>query len=222
MKYPCNTIRDLLPLYIDKVCSSESREIVETHLQSCAECKAYYQTMMETEENMELVHDNDFECQKASSFRAVKRKVLRKQILAAVIAVLLIVAAGFGVVGVLKRSSKIVAFNKNLSVSMVEGSLMGRLYGSEHTNVKIKRVSALQNGREGEYLFYEVSDTKWNDLITNENVFSEYVLCPKEKSADQIDYVYYYTGEYTDLENLNDAEFETVLQNSTLLWQKEK
>ena len=35
----CNVIRDLLPLYADKVCSEDSKEMVEEHLAECKECK---------------------------------------------------------------------------------------------------------------------------------------------------------------------------------------
>lgn len=38
MKMNCDVIRDLLPLYADKVCSEASRELVETHLRSCEKC----------------------------------------------------------------------------------------------------------------------------------------------------------------------------------------
>lgn len=34
----CNIIRDLLPLYVDGVCSVESRELVEDHLARCPAC----------------------------------------------------------------------------------------------------------------------------------------------------------------------------------------
>ena len=40
MKLSCEVIRDLLPLYHDGVCSEESREIVEEHVETCADCKA--------------------------------------------------------------------------------------------------------------------------------------------------------------------------------------
>ena len=39
MKYPCDTIKDLLPLYHDDVCSDASRRIVEEHLAECEACK---------------------------------------------------------------------------------------------------------------------------------------------------------------------------------------
>ena len=38
MNYPCSVIQDLLPLYIDGVCSQESRKLVEAHLAECTVC----------------------------------------------------------------------------------------------------------------------------------------------------------------------------------------
>ena len=51
-------------------------------------------------------------------------------------------------------------------------------------------------------------------------VFSEYVLCPAEKSADAIDRVYYYTGDYTGLESMSRDELQKVIDASVLLWSK--
>ena len=38
-------IRDLLPLYHDGVCSSESKALVEQHLKNCLSCKKELETM---------------------------------------------------------------------------------------------------------------------------------------------------------------------------------
>lgn len=35
----CNIVKDLLPLYIEELCSEDSREYVEKHLEGCVECK---------------------------------------------------------------------------------------------------------------------------------------------------------------------------------------
>ncbi|MCY6484566.1 zf-HC2 domain-containing protein [Clostridium aestuarii] len=35
----CDIIKDLLPLYYDEVCSSQSRKIVEEHLAGCISCQ---------------------------------------------------------------------------------------------------------------------------------------------------------------------------------------
>ena len=45
MKTPCNVIRDLLPLYQDGVCSPESRQLVEEHLEECEPCRAEWERM---------------------------------------------------------------------------------------------------------------------------------------------------------------------------------
>ncbi|MDR0952373.1 MAG: zf-HC2 domain-containing protein [Oscillospiraceae bacterium] len=45
MKTSCEIIRDLLPLYCDGVLSAASRELVEEHLNECADCRALLEKM---------------------------------------------------------------------------------------------------------------------------------------------------------------------------------
>lgn len=40
-KLSCNVIRDLLPTYLDGICSEESKLLVEEHLADCEKCKAF-------------------------------------------------------------------------------------------------------------------------------------------------------------------------------------
>ncbi len=39
MKINCQVAQDLLPLYLDEVCSNESRRLVEDHLRDCEKCR---------------------------------------------------------------------------------------------------------------------------------------------------------------------------------------
>lgn len=41
----CSVIRDLLPLYEEKICSIETVKLVEEHLESCHDCKMLYNDM---------------------------------------------------------------------------------------------------------------------------------------------------------------------------------
>ena len=41
----CKIICDLLPMYIDEVCSDETKELVEEHLKACPECRREYEQM---------------------------------------------------------------------------------------------------------------------------------------------------------------------------------
>lgn len=47
MKYDCEVIRDLLPLYKDGVSNKKSNEIIEEHLKECKECNEYYNAIIE-------------------------------------------------------------------------------------------------------------------------------------------------------------------------------
>ena len=44
-KIPCSMIKDLLPLYIDHVLSTETEQFVKAHLQTCENCQKEYETM---------------------------------------------------------------------------------------------------------------------------------------------------------------------------------
>ncbi|HEY4624154.1 MAG TPA: zf-HC2 domain-containing protein, partial [Solibacillus sp.] len=37
-KITCDIVQDVLPLYYDEVCSQDTKNLVETHLQSCKAC----------------------------------------------------------------------------------------------------------------------------------------------------------------------------------------
>lgn len=220
MKYPCDLIQDLLPLYLDKVCSDESKKAIETHLSECSVCKKYYKAMCEADGIEVSTHHTDRELKKAASFQSVKKKLHRKQILAILAAALILAIISIAFIGISKRTVKVVKYEDNISVSMVDGGLVGRLQGSQQTYVKSKLVATMVDGTEKNYMFFYMSDTKWDELTTSSNVFSEYTLCPADKGADQIDAVYYYTGEYTGIEDLDSKALQDVIGASVLLWEK--
>jgi len=49
MKTDCEIIRDLLPLYVDDICSDRSREMVDEHLQECPACSDMLQKLQKTD-----------------------------------------------------------------------------------------------------------------------------------------------------------------------------
>lgn len=220
MNYPCNLIQDLLPLYLDGVCSEESKTVVEQHLIKCPNCRKYYSAMCESDEIIIMPPNAEREIQKATSFQSVKKTLFRKQILIAAVSIIVLAVIAFAVISVLKNSVGIVEYEDNISVSMIDGSLVGRLNGSQETYIKIIRTTIEADGQEENYLFYYLSDTKWNDLTTSRQVFSEYVLCPMDKGADQIDRVYYYTGDYTGIETMGSDKLQEIINASVLLWSR--
>lgn len=45
MKYECDVVKDLMPLYIDDVLSENSKIFVKDHIDSCEACKKYYEKL---------------------------------------------------------------------------------------------------------------------------------------------------------------------------------
>ncbi|MBQ2920045.1 MAG: zf-HC2 domain-containing protein [Oscillospiraceae bacterium] len=90
MKLCCNVTRDLLPLYLDGVCSDESRALVEAHLDECAGCGAI---LKELRGEIEVPHESpDDQAVLKKLGKNVKRAWLRGA--AAVLAVVLVVWIG--------------------------------------------------------------------------------------------------------------------------------
>ena len=63
-------------------------------------------------------------------------------------------------------------------------------------------------------------DSLWDDLTTESSSFSEYIVCPADKGAENIDKVYYYTGDYDGIETMHYNELQTIIGSSVLLWSK--
>lgn len=43
----CDIVKDLLPLYVDDVCSEKSKATIEEHLKECEECRKYYESLID-------------------------------------------------------------------------------------------------------------------------------------------------------------------------------
>ena len=54
MKYDCNIICDLLPLYIDGACSKQSSEMIEQHLRECKSCSILCEDMRASEKQIDV------------------------------------------------------------------------------------------------------------------------------------------------------------------------
>ncbi len=59
MKYNCDLISDLLPLYEDGICSEVSRKIVDEHLEECPKCKNLLKNLSDKSIDEELIKEKD-------------------------------------------------------------------------------------------------------------------------------------------------------------------
>lgn len=73
MKYDCDLIRDLLPLYCDGICSDSSKQAVEAHLAECPDCRGYLE-MERSGDQLESLITVDRNAVLTSQARFFKRK----------------------------------------------------------------------------------------------------------------------------------------------------
>lgn len=85
-RIPCNVNKDLLPLYVDDVCSEESKNMVEEHLAGCGKCREYYSALKEgipeeeiLEEKEGLLSEEKMREAAVSVIKAAKKEIFKNQ-----------------------------------------------------------------------------------------------------------------------------------------------
>ena len=167
----CEIIRDLLPLYVDDVCSEKSKDMIEEHLRGCEECRNYYEALQE--EHPVIAKDftsSDF--LEGEFIRKVEKKIKHKITFDMVI-------AGFVVFLVCAMGSVLLERYPHEPGFALYGLIDQRL---ETDVVEIKNLYQLENGE----IYFEVkSEEKVTWPYTNGMEYDE------EKGT------YYATGMYT-------------------------
>ncbi len=88
MKYNCDIISDLLPLYMDNACTSASAQAVEEHLAECSVCTAMLEDMKKSEKdiNSEIKKERDEVLVKQAKFFK-RRSVLAGSIIGGIFSI---------------------------------------------------------------------------------------------------------------------------------------
>lgn len=216
MNYPCKLIQDLLPLYHDGVCSNESQEIIKEHLSGCKDCTKYYDALCESD-TVPTPKKRDIEVKKAESLKSVGKQIRRGKMIAAAAVLPALIAVFVTVFATLKLSLNY-SVPQDISVSTIDGDIVGRLNGSRYAEMSIKRVP--KNGSDGDYIFFNIKDSNWDRLMTSEKMYSEFVLVYADKGAESVDEIYFYAGDDEGLESMTEAELQKVIDESVLMWKK--
>ena len=91
MRNECNIIRDILPLYADKMVSADTASFVEEHLTGCAECCAELEKLKAADVIEAAVSDAENDDEKRLKVFAGKINRKRHIVISAFAAVLLII-----------------------------------------------------------------------------------------------------------------------------------
>lgn len=144
-KIHCEIIRDLLPLYVDDVCSEKSRILIEKHLKECEECRKYYDSLKG--ETPKVVLDTSSNFLEGEFIRKVEKAIHRKITFNMVIitfAIMLVVMLG------------------TTTLDRLPHKQGYRLYGLVDTRLDIDdiRITDLCQLESGEIYFHIESDKK--------------------------------------------------------------
>ena len=80
MKIHCDIIKDLMPLYIDGICSNKSKEIIEEHIKECEACKNELQ-LIKAKLPLNLVEQNLNEAEAVKNLSVEWKKRMLKSLL---------------------------------------------------------------------------------------------------------------------------------------------
>ena len=81
MKENCEVIRDLIPLYVDDVCSAESKKMVENHLKNCNECKEILETIKKDEKSKNSIEKETM----TSFYKKIKKSKIKTVIISLIV-----------------------------------------------------------------------------------------------------------------------------------------
>ncbi len=85
MKLPCTVVRDLLPLFAEKITAPETQSLIEEHLSGCPECRREYS---EIEDGATATAD--MAVNTAAPLRTLKKEIRRRRWYASLIAALFV------------------------------------------------------------------------------------------------------------------------------------
>lgn len=83
-KTNCNIVKDLLPSYMENICSEESRQLIDTHFSECNQCKQLYLQLKKEGSFTEPYQTREFDY-----LKQVRNSIFRKNALINVIIALL-------------------------------------------------------------------------------------------------------------------------------------
>lgn len=87
-KLECDVIRDLLPSYVEEICSETSKQYVDEHLQDCPDCDRLMRQLRDTDFSTTKLEQRQFD-----GYKKAKRQISQQSISGVLLAVTLVFSA---------------------------------------------------------------------------------------------------------------------------------
>ena len=187
MKYKCEVIQDLLPLYHDGVCSHESSVMVEEHLKECDSCKKALAAI-----NKEITVPDASKEDAAQAWKSLVRNMWFRRIISLLlVAVLLIAAAVAGKEMYQHDQERTIWMNADeteyWAYRLADGRVYVQFFGKDH------KISVMDEGpseaEDGNYIL-KVGYSKASQALLAEEIgfvidgdYENIVLAGKDSST---------------------------------------
>jgi hypothetical protein len=157
MKISCETARDLIPLYIEGIASSDSAALVEAHIATCEECR---KKLEEMREGCAVPMDTD-----AVPLRKIQAGLRKRKILTIVASVMLSLTFAAIVIGYLSSPIYIPYSDGSIQVSeKADGSVLVLVENPSATGVDIYSIA----GESGTVYHMTAWYSLWDKYVTHE------------------------------------------------------
>lgn len=202
MKYNCEIIKDLLPLYVDNICSSQTREIVEEHLNECADCRAYLKELKET---IIIENSDDKAEEMINVLKKLKNKIIKRNIVIAILNIFIIILALFGTYKYLENTNLQIKSSDITSVSLIDNNLVMN-FNKVYKTISQQRFTLEEDGKAYECLVVNADTTKLYNMLNLTNATSSHTLIYNVNQDNEVDRVYYYEDEIPSFDTLSTSD----------------
>lgn len=192
MKVTCDVIRDLLPLYVEKMTSDDSCTMIEEHLASCEDCRNY---LKELETADEIPIDTD-----VTPFLKIKSTLLKKKIQAVIVSLIVLIVLVIFSISFL-NAPKYMSYDENIvSLNETDNGMLVARFDEKIDGYEMNRYPTEDNSG---YVYHLTTWDSLYHLIMRDSLMNrqtketDIILNP---DGEQIAAVYYYqTGKTEDV-----------------------
>ena len=236
----CEVVKDLMTLYVEDMCSPESKEALEEHVKECAVCAGLLEKVKNELVRDGEVYQKDYAKENEASLkplRKVKKSLFRRKLTAIVLGLLLVaILAGIGVLSYGQVTNRWMSFSaiadafkvKSVCEKLVEGDTQALLDVvafriEEYYNVK--NDDSLTEGME-EYKKYIQSsmDEAYAYYFEGKDIkvkIEEIWLTPYDENlADNMVFTSYLVGFYEKGELIYSIDFGKITPKKYVLYEE--
>lgn len=184
MKIKCTVIKDILPLYFEKIVSEDTKTIVEEHIKECADCKKELDEMKACDEIPIDVNSN--------GLKNVKSKLFRDKYKAVIFSIMITIIVFIMAINYLTKPSYIPYSNDIVCINKKDNGEIFAHFGDKVSDYDVNKYLS----EDGVSYIYHIST--WETFLSklsNNKKTDTVVLNPNNEKVSTI---YYYSAGQSD------------------------